>query len=359
MSPVPSIHRRRELAARIREHRDPVAELVTDEFLRRHPDWTDRYGDLARVRCVEDARFHMDFLAGAVEAGDLEAIARYVRWTARVLESRGIDRSHLDENLDQVGRHLRPHVDPEDREALDRFIRAARAAATASASGEEPEDVPDETLPDLYLDAALVGRRKAALGIALEMLRQDRPVADVYTELLLPAQYEVGRRWEMNEISVAQEHMATAVTQYVLAELYSRLEIPEPTRGGLVVTGVEGELHQVGAHMVADILEADGWNVRFLGTQMPHRDILSTIEEHRPRIVGISVTMLFNLPRARALIEDIRRDAPGETRLLVGGGALRSDREVWREIGADGYGRDLHEAVAVARSLSEPASPGG
>ena len=142
-------------------------------------------------------------------------------------------------------------------------------------------------------------------GIALEMLRPDRPVPEVYTALLQPAQYEVGRRWERNEISVAQEHMATAVTQYVLAELYSRLEIPESTRGGLVVTGVEGELHQVGAHMIADILEADGWNVRFLGTQMPHRDILSTIEEHRPRIVGISITMLFNLPRARALIDNI------------------------------------------------------
>lgn len=357
MNPVPSTRRRRQLAARIREHRDPVADAVTDEFLRRHPDWTDRYGDLARERGVEDARFHMDFLAGAVEAGDLEAIERYARWTGRVLESRGIDRSHLDENLAQVGEHLRPRVDAEDREALDRWIRAARAAATAPASSES-EEVPDETRLGLYLDAALAGKRKAALGIALEMLHQDRPVPEVYTALLQPAQYEVGRRWERNEISVAQEHMATAVTQYVLAELYSRLELPDPTRGGLVVTGVEGELHQVGAHMIADTLEADGWNVRFLGTQMPHRDILSTIQEHRPWIVGISVTMLFNLPRARALIEDIRREASGEIRVLIGGSALRSHREVWREIGADGYGRDLHEAVAVARSLSAPASPG-
>lgn len=358
MSDDPTIHRRRELAKRIRKHRNPVADAVTDEFLRRHPDWTDRYGDRARERGVEDARYHMDFLAGAVESGDLEAIERYARWTGRVLASRGIDRSHLDENLAQVGEHLRPHVHPDDREALDRWIQAARAAATSPASAE-PEGVPseDETSLGLYLDAALDGKRKAALAIALEMLRGDRPVPEVYTALLQPAQYEVGRRWEHNEISVAQEHMATAVTQYVLAELYSRLEVPEPIRGGLVVTGVEGELHQVGAHMVADTLEADGWNVRFLGTQMPHRAILSTIEELRPRIVAISVTMLFNLSRASTLIEDIRRVAPPEIRLLVGGIALRSDRELWREVGADAYGRDLHEAVAAARSLSEPAAP--
>ena len=185
------------------------------------------------------------------------------------------------------------------------------------------------------------------------MLREDRSIPEVYTALLQSAQYDVGRRWERNEISVAEEHMATAVTQYVLSELYTRLELPEPSRGDLLVTGVEGELHQLGAHMIADTLEADGWRVRFLGTQMPHRGILEAVEEHRPRIVGISVTMLFNLSSARALVGEIRRRAPDDTRLLVGGSAFRSNPEAWREIGAHGYGRDLHEAIAVARSLAD------
>lgn len=350
MTSVPSAARRRELVARIRQLRDSVAAEVTEEFLRRHPDWGDRYGDLARQRGIEDALFHVDFLAGALETGEIEAIERYARWTGRVLESRGIDRSHLEENLAQIGEQLRSHVDPEDRKALARWIQAARDAALAP-EAPEPVESPEETRVGVYLEAALAGQRKAALNIALEMLHEERPVPEVYTVLLQSAQYEVGLRWERNEISVAQEHMATAVTQYVLAELYARLEAPDSPRGDVVVTGVEGELHQVGAHMVADTLEADGWSVRFLGTQMPHRDILSAIAQHRPRIVGISVTMLFNLPQARALIEQIRREAPDGTRLLVGGGAFRSKWDVWRAVGADGYGQDLHEAVAVARSL--------
>lgn len=342
------------LAGRLRSLRDEVARAVTEEFLRRHPDWVERYGTAARERGVEDARFHVDFLAGALESGDVAAIERYARWTRRVLESRGIDRAFLDENLAQVGNHLAARLEPGDRPTLERYVRAARDAATKpdpepADPGQLPEDV------SLYLQAALVGDRKAALGIALERVGEGDDVPAVYDDLLQPAQYEVGRRWELNAISVAEEHTATAVTQYILSQLYGRIEVPEPFRGRAVVTGVEGELHQIGAHMVADVLESDGWNTRFLGTQMPHRDILGVIESHGPRIVGISATLLPNLPAVRALIDAIRERTPERTRILVGGGAFRSRADFWTEIGADGYGRDLREAVHAARSLGGEA----
>ncbi len=74
----------------------------------------------------------------------------------------------------------------------------------------------------------------------------------------------------------------------------------------MVLTGVQGEMHQVGANMVADVLEFHGWEVRFLGTNLPQAGILRVVEEQRPDVVGISATMLFNLPRVRELIESIR-----------------------------------------------------
>ena len=166
-----------------------------------------------------------------------------------------------------------------------------------------------------------------------------------------PAQYEVGRRWERNEISVATEHVATAITQYVMAQLYGHLEIPETVRGNAVVTGVEGELHQLGANMVADVLEAEGWNVRFLGTQLPHGDVLGAVEDHEPRLLGVSATVLFNLPAVGRLIEDARSRFGSELRIVVGGGAFRSNPEVWRELGADGFGRELRESVAMVEWL--------
>jgi methanogenic corrinoid protein MtbC1 len=201
------------------------------------------------------------------------------------------------------------------------------------------------------VQAILEGNRRAALNVTLEALREGAAVPDVYVEILQPAQYEVGRLWERSKITVAKEHMATAVTQYVVAQLYPRLEVPDTARGNALVTGVRGELHQLGANMVADVLESDGWNARFLGTQLPHEGVLDAIAEHEPRLLGISATVLSNLPAVADLIEDVRKAYGTEITILVGGGAFRTNPDGWQELGADAYGRDLRHAVEVANHL--------
>ncbi|HYO13152.1 MAG TPA: cobalamin B12-binding domain protein, partial [Thermoanaerobaculia bacterium] len=72
-----------------------MAEAVTAEFFARHPDWVQRYGDKGWERGIEDAGFHIDFLAGALEVGAPEAFGEYVRWARRVLEARGIAAAFL------------------------------------------------------------------------------------------------------------------------------------------------------------------------------------------------------------------------------------------------------------------------
>ena len=76
--------------------------------------------------------------------------------------------------------------------------------------------------------------------------------------------------------------------------------VSETQRGRPVITGVEGEFHQIGANMVADVLESGGWDVRFLVTQLPHAGILDAVEEHDADLLGISVTMVCNLPHPRS-----------------------------------------------------------
>jgi len=97
-----SYRQRRALAASFADLRRPVAEAVTAEFFRRHPDWLDRYGEHGRARAVEDAQYHLDFLSSALIAGEPQAFADYVRWARRVLEARGIAAAFLRENLVQI-----------------------------------------------------------------------------------------------------------------------------------------------------------------------------------------------------------------------------------------------------------------
>ncbi|MBA2378708.1 MAG: cobalamin B12-binding domain-containing protein [Blastocatellia bacterium] len=112
-------------------------------------------------------------------------------------------------------------------------------------------------------------------------------------------------------------------------------------------------MHQIGANMVADVLEVKGWDVRFLGTNMPHQGVLKAIEEHRADVVGISATMLFNLPKVIQIIEQLREKfAGGDLKIIVGGASFRQVPEMYLEIGADGFAPDLKSTVDFLESFS-------
>ena len=346
---------RRAITRQLRANAQSIADAVTREFLERHPEWVQRYGDLARIRGVEDALFHVEFLIGALLAGDSVSFSRYAIWTAGVLGARGIGADFIVENLEQVGEHAGRALYAEGREEVERLIAAGIAAIGGGAAARAAARQPGEAQPgerSLYLQAALAGDRTAALNIAHESLRAGATVLDVYQDMLQPAQYEIGRLWESNSISVAREHEATAVTQYVIARLHEHFPAATERRGNAVVTGVRNELHQLGANMVADVLEADGWNVRFLGTRLPHRDIVAAVAEHDASLVAISVALLPHLEAAADLIEDLRAKFGDAVRVIVGGAAFGTDGEAWREIGADGSSRELRGTRDLVRRLT-------
>ncbi len=347
-----AIEKRILLGEEIRSIQSDIAERVTDEFFERHPDWKEQYGMRGRIRGIEDANFHLDFLCGAVESGTEETFGEYVRWAVRMLEARKIGAEFFAENLEQIRDALEGTLRNPGKEIALRILTEGARLARSSRNAE-PAPPEASTAQQVYMQAVLMGNRRAALNTALELLDKGHSISSIYTEVLQRTLYEVGALWEKNKISVAEEHMATAITQFVIAQLYQRLKPAGTSRGRVVITGVQGEQHQVGANMVADVLEEMGWDVRFLGTNMPHAGILNVVEEHRPQLVGISATMLFNVPQVRRLVSELRsRFGDASPRIVVGGSAFRMAPELYKEIGADGFASDL---ASLTEQLSEQA----
>jgi methanogenic corrinoid protein MtbC1 len=171
---------------------------------------------------------------------------------------------------------------------------------------------------------------------------------DIYVDVFSAALHEVGYLWEQNKINVAQEHIATAITQYAIAMIYPRLVPPALSRGNMVVTGVCGEQHQVGANLVADAMEANGWAVRFLGTNLPHSTVVATLEEVSADVLCISTTLVANLPSAAELIRTVRSKlglkAP---RIVLGGAAFLRTPDFVKELGSAYVFADLRQALAA------------
>ena len=111
------------------------------------------------------------------------------------------------------------------------------------------------SLSDRFLLAQLAGDRQEAMRLLLdEGLHAGLPVQTLLVDVIQRAQREIGRLWQQNAISVADEHLATAVSQLAMARLFQAA--PRSPRLGKVVTlaCVEGELHDMGIRVAADIL---------------------------------------------------------------------------------------------------------
>lgn len=145
---------------------------------------------------------------------------------------------------------------------------------------------------------------------------------DIYIHLFQRALYEVGERWEKGQISVAVEHAATAIVERLLTIVQTRvLGQGERTRAA-VIACVADEYHQLGARIVADIFELHGWRSYFLGANTPLPDLLQQIDRQRPDVVGLSLSIYFNLPALLRAHTAVRKAFPDQT-LIVGGQVFR------------------------------------
>ena len=200
-----------------------------------------------------------------------------------------------------------------------------------------------------YMRIILAGQRKSALEIIMDAYRGGHSIQGIYLDVFQEVLYEIGRLWETNKITVADEHMGTAITQFVMSNLYRHMEISDAHFGRVVMTGVQGELHQVGCNMVADVLESDGWDVMFLGTNVPSDGVMKSITQHGADYLGISSTMHFNIPKVIELVKTVRKELGDSVRIMLGGGAFRDLPELPQELAGCSVALNLREALALTR----------
>lgn len=203
-----------------------------------------------------------------------------------------------------------------------------------------------------YLNALLAGKRHEASKLILDAVNQGISVKSIYLDVFQQSQREIGRLWQINEISVAEEHYCTAATQLIMSQLYPHIFSTERIGRRMLATSIGGELHEIGIRMVADFFEMEGWDTYFLGANSPTETILQTIEEKKPDILAISATITSHVSQVERLITAVKAQQINFTpRIMVGGYPFNVAPNLWQKIGADGFGRDAEEALSMSKNL--------
>ncbi len=341
--------------------RTEIAGTLVEREFARHPELTERYGAIGREKSRQDAGYHLSFLAQALALDNRAVFVDYVAWVKVMLSQRNVLPADLAFHLACLAEVLQEKLPGESGAlAADFILTAVQAMPTM------PEDLPTflrtgEPLSPLahqYFAALRRGERHLASRMVLEAVAAGMPVKEIYLHVFQPAQYEIGRLWQTNRISVAQEHYCTAATQLIMSQLYPHVFATATNGRTLVATCVAGDLHEIGVRMVADFFEMDGWNTFYLGANTPHPGVIATLVERHAQVLAISATISYHVEAVRELIHAVRQDpAVARVRILVGGYPFNQDIELWRHVGADGSAADAQQAIALANQIVQEARP--
>lgn len=174
----------------------------------------------------------------------------------------------------------------------------------------------------------LAGDRQGCRAVVEQLLAGGISVLSLYQDIYQQALYLIGELWEQNKISVAREHIATSIVESLLSLTFPLICNATPTGKQVVVACTWHELHQLGARMVADIMEMHGWDTHFLGANTPIESLVHLLHELRPQLLCLSLSTQLNFSSLLETIHQVRVVCP-TLPIAVGGQAFRwggSDR---------------------------------
>jgi MerR family transcriptional regulator, light-induced transcriptional regulator len=201
----------------------------------------------------------------------------------------------------------------------------------------------------LFLVLLLRGDYQGCLNLGNRVIQNVIDLKQFNLKVIWPVLYRIGLLWQSGQISIADEHLVTNLVKRVATVQHSRFATLTATRGKVVVSAVANEYHEVGAQMVADFLEIEGWDVTYLGANVPGWILLETIRQNKPFLLALSIALEGNLMKIQQLIEVIREDPElKDIKIMVGGNAFSRSPLSWKQIGADGFASDADSATKLA-----------
>jgi methanogenic corrinoid protein MtbC1 len=202
-------------------------------------------------------------------------------------------------------------------------------------------------LQSAYVEAILAPDARRARTLVEAACDRGVPPERIYLDVLQPALHEVGRRWEQARLSVAGEHLATQITQAVLAALAARMTRGRSGAGRrALVSCSPGERHVLGGQMVADFLDAGGWDVLSLGADTPAPDLARLAAAERVDVVALSTALPGHLIAVGRACAHLRR-LPEPPFVVVGGQAFGGDERRALAVGADAYAPDPQALLEI------------
>lgn len=313
-----------------------------------------------------DTRYNVDFLYTAYVLKEEKIIEDYAVWLYQLMASVLKNRNRIQtveyvvKHLEYISQAVEKTVSEDKVPYLQHLIECAQSSIRAQVpeDSEEAEKRGINYVPSVsayeaeigeYMEALFSKDMRKALQLVQKFTERGIPATTIYVDILAESMRRVGELWHTAKITVDAEHYCTSVTQMAMAQMYPVLFSEERKNRTILCACPGTELHEIGARMVADLFENDGWNGIFLGAAVPQDAMLEAIRADKPDLIALSVTMPQHLLTCADLVKAIRAEFP-DIKIAVGGGAFRSTHELWEKWPVDIYTEDARELLNRANA---------
>ncbi|MDO8963272.1 MAG: cobalamin-dependent protein [Coriobacteriia bacterium] len=334
-----------------------VADEVMASYARSRPELMATFDSEALAATRRDIHHHIDHLVVALRMGEPALFDDYLGWAEDLFIGLGLPMEWLVGSLVEVGaasvRVIGPEVAGPIVTMIDDGLSALPDRPSAPASSVAAGS-PLAAIAVHYIALVLDGRAQEAVHLMVSELESGREGRVLLTQVLAPAQAEVGRLWQTGRITVAQEHVATSIAQLVMREVVLRSKHEDGTGRRAIVAAVGDELHDMGGRMLSGFFELAGWDAVFVGANTPVRSVVDHARRVDADVIALSCTYATGVPSVVDAIEALRAqsDNRANTPVIVGGRAFSLAPSLWERVGADGWAPDAAGGVRLAASLA-------
>ena len=328
--------------------RADAMDFAMEASVRAYPQVLARVGPRGREVWAEDMAYHLDFLRPTLETGEISPFLAYLAWLSQVLRSRSVPTESLGQALGDFSTFFAQALGSEAAPILAALAAGQQAIQDGIAPPAYDRPCPEPWAESLsFCDAALQGQRQQAAAKFGAALERAESLAQASVHVIQPALYDVGRRWQTNQVSVAQEHMAAALSQTLMAQAMGRAAVAPDNGQRALFACVPGNHHTIGLRMVADAFELQGWSADYLGANTPTNALLAQVRASRPQLVGLSVSLPQQLRSLRECIGTLQTSlGDGAPRIAVGGLVFNQFPQLASALGVELLGTDACSAVS-------------
>lgn len=207
-------------------------------------------------------------------------------------------------------------------------------------------------LAEKYYNFILNGEKQKAVELIHNEIKNQKNINEIYLKVFEPVMKKVGKAWEKGEISIDKEHYFSNITLELMAQLKNYFPETKNKKYKIIGATVPGEKHTIGLKILMDIFELNGWNTYYYGTNIPNSSITNAVNEINADILALSATLPSNLNTLNNTIKIIKNNIPNKKlKIIVGGNAFKNNKNQWKKIGADGYVKNINQAVKLAEKL--------